>query len=151
MIRTVPSFIALCLMLYACSAPPPKDDGQVDTDQEGPLCPDLSNEPVQIETIAAAYAANEAAAQRDFGGRCLFVSGTVEDVRLDFMDEPVIELAGETANDASIRLAETAFASAADLTKGQKALFLCQEVNEFLGSPSLSDCYIVNSAEQSAP
>lgn len=107
------------------------------------VCSYVPNEVVKIQTIADAYAANEAAAQLKFGDRCMLVSGIVDEVDLDMSDDPVIRLTGEAFDQPTVRLLDEAKPQAANLTKGQEVNFLCAQVSEFVGTPTLKDCYIV--------
>ncbi len=92
-----------------------------------------------------AYQANEAAAQQQYGGKRLEVTGTVDGVDLDMSDEPVVLL--RTSNQfmsARARLIEADHSKATGLAKGSKTTLLCAEVTEIMGTPSLKDCSLAN-------
>lgn len=96
-----------------------------------------------VEEIAAAYEANEAAAQAKYGDRPLLVTGTLTGISLDFMDKPFLQL--KSANEflpANAALVEADHAKAASLTKGTPIKLLCGGVSEVASMPQLSDCAI---------
>ena len=116
-------------------------------------CGDLAEEqaaenkgpPVEVtaQELFSAYEANEASAQMKYGDKSLLVSGTIADITLDFMDNPVIGL--KTSNQfmsAQASLIEADQPKAADLSKGQDIKLLCGEVTEVAGTPMLSECAI---------
>ncbi len=99
---------------------------------------------VSARELFRAYAANEAAAQEQYGNRILDVSGTVESVDLDLTDEPVVRL--ETENQfmsAMVNLIDIEKPKAAALAKGQAIIVRCAKVREVVGSPALDDCAII--------
>lgn len=106
--------------------------------------PEPAPEPALKVTAAelfAAYEANEAAAQQQYGGQALEVSGTVSGVDLDFMDKPVVQLA--TSNQfmsAQANLVEEDQPRASSLSKGQSIVLRCASVGEVIGTPMLQDC-----------
>lgn len=92
--------------------------------------------------LAQAYAANEAAAQLDYGDKLLLVSGVVTDITLDFSDDPMISMPGlDEFTDVNVALADKE--AAASLSKGQTIEVLCERVSEVLGSPQLRECSLV--------
>lgn len=142
MIRALPLITIAAATLSGCSPQPMSSDPQTDDGSASTeaACEAALSEATNIDALFAAYEANEATAQRDYGGRCLLVVGIVDSVELDISDEPFIVLRtveGETSN---ARLQEIAFAAAANVTKGELAYLLCRDVSEFLGSPSLHEC-----------
>jgi len=100
-------------------------------------------EPTPIRVIAAAYEANEAAAQKQYGDRCILVQGIVMKITLDIGDEAVIYLAAEDFDEPRVRLLEGAQDQAVNLSKGDQALFLCNDISETLGTPVMDGCYVV--------
>lgn len=99
---------------------------------------------VTARELAQAYETNEAAAQKQYGGRILDVSGTVESIDLDLVDIPVVRL--ETDNrfmSAMVDLIVSERPKAAALTKGQNIVVRCAKLREVMGSPSLQDCAIL--------
>jgi hypothetical protein len=88
-----------------------------------------------------AYQNNEATAQSYFGDRKLLVSGTVEKVMLDLMDDPVVLL--RTPNQfmsAQAALADDAKDEAGNFNPGDKAKLLCEGVSEIASMPMLKEC-----------
>lgn len=93
--------------------------------------------------LFAAYSQNEVAAQRAYGDRALLVSGVIDDVTLDFMDEPVVSL--RTSNEfMSVQLDfdEGDMDQIASLQSGMTVQALCNELSEIAGTPMLDDCVL---------
>lgn len=91
-----------------------------------------------------AYQANEARAQRDYGGKPLEVRGTVESISLGMGDVPFLELATDNQYmSAHVELTEEGQAASVNLSKGQEVLLLCEGVSEIAGRPMLKECEIV--------
>lgn len=91
--------------------------------------------------LAQAFAANEMAAQQQYGDRTLIVSGTVQSIELDFMDNPVVMLPGtDQFSNVQASLAEESHAAAAGLQKGQSVSVTCTDLSEVIGTPMLGDC-----------
>ena len=98
---------------------------------------------VTPEELRAAYDANEAAAQQNYGGQVLEVSGKIDKITLDIGDDPVIQLATAKPYDTvHASLAESANGAAAGLAKGQKIVLRCADVSEVIGTPMLKDCIV---------
>lgn len=98
---------------------------------------------VTAAELYQAYEANEAAAQAQFSGRLLEVTGTVDGVDLDVMDDPVVKLATNNPFDnAHVSLIDAEKSKAASFGKGQKIIFLCQSISEVIGTPMLSNCIV---------
>lgn len=98
---------------------------------------------VTATELFRAYEANEAAAQKAYGGQRLLVSGTVAGVDLDFSDEPVVQL--RTPNEfmsAQAKLTDASKSKAGGLAKGQAVTLECASVSEVMGIPMLEDCDI---------
>lgn len=99
--------------------------------------------PIEVTAteLFQAYEYNEASAQNYFGGRKLLVSGTVDKVTLDLMDDPVVGL--RTPNQfmsAQAALADDAVGEAGNFGPGDKVKLLCEDVSEVIGTPMLKDC-----------
>lgn len=98
---------------------------------------------VTARDLAAAYEANEVAAQQQFGDRLLLVTGQVTGITLDLFDEPVVQMAGVNQflsvqadlNDKNV---------AAALQKGQEISLLCEKVTEVISIPMLDECELVD-------
>lgn len=97
--------------------------------------------PVTARELAQAYDANEAAAQAQYGDRPLLVTGTVSAVRLNFADDPVIEMVGlYIYSDVQAALADSAKSQASSVSKGTELTLRCDNVTEVLGTPMLHGC-----------
>lgn len=98
---------------------------------------------VTAQDLFSAYEANEVAAQQTYGGKPLKVSGTVQGVTLDFMDNAVIQLA--TSNEfLPVQATLDDPDAAASIAKGTPVAVLCEELTEVIGAPQLSGCAIAN-------
>ena len=86
---------------------------------------------VTARELEAAYAANEAGAQMQFGKKPLLVTGIIRSIDLDFADKPVLVLAGaEMFGGPQAALTEASQAMAPSLSKGQKIALRCEGVGE---------------------
>jgi len=128
----IATVLILCVVsLAGCGDLP----DEADTEAAGP--------PVEVASVdlAKAYAANEAAAQQQYGGHTLVVSGRVQSIDLDFMDEPVVVLPGaDEFTSVQAKLAESHHDAAGSLNKGQEIAVTCTELTEIVGSPMLDNC-----------
>lgn len=98
---------------------------------------------VTARELEAAYAANEASAQIQYGKNPLLVTGVIRSIDLDFADKPMLVLAGaEMFGGPQAALTEASQAMAPSLTKGQKIALRCEGVGEVVGTPMLKDCEI---------
>jgi hypothetical protein len=107
---------------------------------------------VSATELFRAYENNEASAQGYFGKRQLLVSGTVDKVTLDFMDDPIVGL--RTPNEfmsAQAALAESAKDEAGKFSPGDKVKLLCEDVSEVAGTPMLKDCRTAPKGTKSEP
>lgn len=96
---------------------------------------------VTASALAAAYDANEAAAQQKYGAGPLEVTGVLESVDLGIGDEPSLILRGnEMFTRPHMDLTEASQAKASSLSKGQKVTAICASVSEIIGTPMLKDC-----------
>jgi hypothetical protein len=105
--------------------------------------PSVSTPPISVnaETLYLAYHRNEVSADAAYKGRTLEVSGIVESIDKDFMDEVVIRLA--TSNEfesVDAHLNKSEESAAAQLEKGQVVKLTCTGGGMIVGSPTLSDC-----------
>ena len=93
--------------------------------------------------LAQAYETNEMAAQQQYGDRALAVTGIVQGIELDFLDEPVLVLNG--ANEfmnVQAKLADESHQAAASISKGEEVTVTCNELSEVMGTPMLSGCTV---------
>jgi hypothetical protein len=99
--------------------------------------------PVEVSSteLAKAYEENEVAAQGQYGGKVLKVSGRVVSIELDMMDEPVVALPGANEfSNVQASFGEDATAITSSLKKGQEITVTCNKVSEVMGSPILTEC-----------
>jgi hypothetical protein len=109
-----------------------------ETETEAPAGP-----PVEISSkeLAKAYEDNEVAAQGQYGGKVLKVSGRVVSIELDMMDEPVVALPGANEfSNVQASFGDDAKAITSSLKKGQEITVTCNKVGEVMGSPILTEC-----------
>jgi tRNA_anti-like len=96
---------------------------------------------VTASELFNAYQGNEMAAQQQYGGKTLEVTGVVDGVDLDLGDDPVVKL--RTSNQfmpVSVYLTSETQNAAAGYGKGQKITFLCEELSEVISMPQLKEC-----------
>jgi len=100
---------------------------------------------VSAATLFAEYEANEVAADNVYKGRLFAVSGNIDSIRKDFMDDVVIVLkAGGPFNGVHATMASSESARAASASKGVLATVVCKGGGAVLGSPVLRDCTFEN-------
>lgn len=102
-------------------------------------------EPIDVTArqLEAAYEANEAAAQQQYGNAPLLVSATIQSIDLGLTDEPFLVLsASNPFIGPQAQLTEASQAKVPFLSKGQNVTLLCQSVSELAGTPMLKDCEI---------
>jgi len=91
--------------------------------------------------LFAAYDANEVAADQQFKGKRLAVSGTVQEVAKDAFNNIVIELKSSNEFMPVRAYLEKGFENhAASLSKGQSISFVCSGEGKIVGSPVLREC-----------
>ncbi|MCZ2896360.1 OB-fold putative lipoprotein [Burkholderia thailandensis] len=96
---------------------------------------------VTASQLFAAYEKNEVAADQQYKGKSLLVSGTVQSIDKDAFDNIVIQL--RTSNEfmpVHAYLASGNEAVAASLDKGQKVKWVCEGEGRLIGSPMLREC-----------
>lgn len=88
-----------------------------------------------------AYESNEVAADEKIKGRIVEISGRVQAIDKDFMENIVINLATPNQfNPARLTMVDSEKALAINLKKGEKAVIRCEKMSRLMGSPSGSDC-----------
>lgn len=131
---------AIGAAIFGGSSGSDNQSAAVDNAAAEPAAPPM---PVTARELAAAYEANEVAAQKKYGGQRLAVTGIVDGVDLDLLDNPVLKLVGVNefspvqasfTKDYSDKLGE--------LSKGQKVTITCDKLSEVIGTPMLHDCTI---------
>ncbi|MFN3944615.1 MAG: OB-fold protein [Allosphingosinicella sp.] len=99
---------------------------------------------VSAQELAAAYDANEAAAQQQYGGRRLEVTGTVNAIQLDVSNKPFLVLEGTNMfMGPQAHLTASAQDQAASISRGQDIRLSCTDVGEIIGTPMLRNCDIL--------
>lgn len=93
--------------------------------------------------LYAEYDANEIAADQQFKGKRLEVTGSVGSINSDIADNPVVTL---SVNDqfgfGSVDVRGVAADVAAGLHQGQILTFICLSDGEIAGDPQLSECEV---------
>ena len=99
---------------------------------------------VSARDLAAAYDRNEVAAQQQYGDQVLEVSGIVEGISLDFLDNPVIQFRGVNQFlNVQAKLVGDSRSRAGGISKGQTITVRCESVSEVISAPMLDDCQIL--------
>ena len=99
--------------------------------------------PVTAQQLFDAYDSNEVAADKQYKGQLLQISGTVASIDSGLTDNAQVQLA--TSNDfmsVSATGDESFNDAAASLSKGQSVTLLCRGEGEVIGSPMVGDCII---------
>lgn len=99
--------------------------------------------PVTAQQLFDAYDSNEVAADKQYKGQLLQISGTVASIDSGLTDNAQVQLA--TSNDfmsVSATGDESFDDAAASLGKGQSVTLLCRGEGEVIGSPMVGDCVI---------
>lgn len=123
--------------------PPPADAAAAAGDTAAPeRAPVTPARQVSARELYAAFDANEVAAQREYGGAPLIITGEIERVTLDITDSPVVRLSvGPSALQAvSLSFDKAATDATAALAKGETVRARCAKLAEVMGTPMLSDC-----------
>ena len=127
--------VALLVVLLVAFAPSAEKGAG---DPAAPAAPALK---ATAQEIAAAYEANEAAAQQQYGSQPLEVTGVVDAVQLDFSDEPFLVLKGTNMfAGPQAHLTEASQQKASSVSKGQSVTLRCGGASEVVGTPMLKDC-----------
>ena len=99
--------------------------------------------PVTATALFAAYQANRAAAQQQYGNLTLLVSGTVDGVSLDVLNKPVVKLrTPDELMGMQAGLAEASQPKASTLSPGDQVTLRCTGVGTPTGAPVLEHCDI---------
>ena len=108
-----------------------------------PPDPATSAIPVTAGQLFTDYQGNEVAADNKYKDKALLVSGTVQSIDKDFMDDIIVSLT--TANmfmPVRANLDDSEKSKAASLSKGQTIKVLCTGGGMVIGNPQLRDCTI---------
>jgi hypothetical protein len=95
------------------------------------------------EELRQAFALNEVSAAARFDGQALKVSGAIEAIELDIMDNPVVRLkTAEPFSTVAATFPKEAKGRIGGLAQGQEITVLCMKVTEVIGMPLLDECEI---------
>ena len=105
---------------------------------------------VPVETVAvtarelfSAYESNEVAADKQFKGKMLEVTGTISSIDSGFGDGAIVQLStGNDFQSVSAQGDDSFTDVAATLSKGQQVTMICKGDGEVIGSPMLGDCVV---------
>jgi hypothetical protein len=103
---------------------------------------DLKPLPLEVSAsdLFAAYDANEVAADNQYKGKQLAVTGTVAGINKDFTDEVYVEIAGNEFMNIHARGIDPTVA--AGLAKGTKITVVCEGGGLMMASPILNECEV---------
>ena len=107
-----------------------------------------NNAPVETVAVTArelfsAYESNEVAADKQFKGKMLEVTGTISSIDSGFGDGAIVQLStGNDFQSVSAQGDDSFTDVAATLSKGQQVTMICKGDGEVIGSPMLSDCVV---------
>lgn len=111
--------------------------------------PPVADPPIAVTAydLAAAYAANEVAAQLKYGNQTLEVTGDVDSVTLDASDEPVLVLSTGNALFDILHSVRAQFDTGwsqqlAAMNRGDRVTIRCTKVSEIMGSAFLDQCVV---------
>lgn len=91
--------------------------------------------------LARAYSANEVAAQKTYGDQTLRVTGTVQSITLDFMNDPVVQFKTENELLPAQASFDKSFGDRLQrVAKGDKLTVTCTSIQEVISAPMLSNC-----------
>jgi hypothetical protein len=97
---------------------------------------------ISARDLFAAYDANEVAADGQYKGKQLEVTGAVESINKDFTDGVYVALEGGEMFD-TLQAHDLDAQQAAALSKGQNVTLLCEGNGMVMGSPMLKDCKLL--------
>ncbi len=97
--------------------------------------------PVTAAELYNAYDSNEVAADKQFKGKLLEITGTIESINSGISDQAVLELGtGEMFMTVSAEGDDNFTDIAATLGKGQQVHLICRGAGEIIGMPMLDKC-----------
>lgn len=111
------------------------------SDEAASAAPAVKPISVTASTLFSAYEKNEVAADQQYKGKSLSVSGTVQSIDKDAFDNIVVQL--RSSNEfmpVHAYLTKEHESLAASLNKGQKVTWTCEGNGRIIGSPMLKDC-----------
>lgn len=96
---------------------------------------------INSKELSKAYEGNEVAADKQYKGKTLEVTGKISGIDSGFGDEAIVRLSGSNGLNNNYASGDDSFNEyASTLSKGQTVTLICKGNGENLGSPSLSDC-----------
>ncbi len=98
---------------------------------------------VTADELCNDYEKNEINADKKYKNQLLEISGVVDGIDSDIMDEPVVRL--KCGNEYSFTNVSCSFTSkdeAAELEKGKEITIIGKSTGEVIGSPTVKDCQI---------
>jgi zona occludens toxin (predicted ATPase) len=101
---------------------------------------------ITAEALAAAYTANEVAADATYKDKLVEVTGTVMSISQDFLDNPTVTLSDGheySFNNPQCSFPKERAAQVADLTKGQKVTLQGRVSGEVIGTAMIKECSVV--------
>ena len=114
-----------------------------------PAVPPAGLVELTAEDLRAAWAGNEARAERDYGAAWFAVRGTVASVSVNLSNNPVVHLlTDEPGVPLTIHLIDRDKPQAIDLMPGDVVGFACQRSTQMLGLVSALDCSFRSAADQ---
>lgn len=122
--------------------------GEDTTDTDNTNAAIENNAPVETVAVTArelfsAYEGNEVAADKQFKGKMLEVTGTISSIDSGFDDDAIVQLStGNDFQSVSAQGDDSFTDVAATLSKGQQVTMICKGDGEVIGSPMLGDCVV---------
>lgn len=140
------SFVILAAIIATFDPPPGSQvpESTVSSSAAPPVPAGSQDERIVKVTSAklfADYQANEVAADNVYKGKQLEVTGTVNSIDKDFLDDIVLQI--KTSNPflpIGARIHESMAGKAAALRKGQKLTLICEGHGAVMTAPQLGDC-----------
>ena len=96
---------------------------------------------VSSKELAKAYESNEVAADKQYKGKTLEITGKVDGIDSDISDQAIVKLNGVNQFLSVMAKGDDAFNEyATTLNKGQNVTLICKGDGEVIGAPNLTDC-----------
>ncbi|WP_201604217.1 OB-fold protein [Psychrobacter immobilis] len=97
--------------------------------------------PVTATELYNAYDSNEVGADKQYKGKLLQISGTIESIDSGISDQAVLQLGtGEMFMSVSAEGDDNFTDTASTLSKGQQVNLLCRGAGEVIGMPFVDEC-----------
>lgn len=96
---------------------------------------------VSSKELAKAYESNEVAADKQYKGKTLEITGKVDGIDSDISDQAIVKLNVVNQFLSVMAKGDDAFNEyATTLNKGQNVTLICKGDGEVIGAPNLTDC-----------